>query len=268
MNRFANCRVIPTLVFLVAASAAAQKTAPSVQEVLILARAHVAATFATLPDVFCDEKISSSELHNGKVKRVMTLDSLLTVRKSGSGDEKLTEGREVHFVDGKPAQKNKKYDLPYTFNGGFGLLFNSFLSSAYDQCNTYRIAAEEASEVNLIGLEVSRKLNAKQTAGCETYLGSAVHTFWLDPATYEIQRIETRAQLPDGSRGFKSITGRNDFAMVQFGPKSYLLPASVRVIETREPDSSQQYLFEAHYSNCHKFAASTSILSDPIEVSH
>jgi hypothetical protein len=267
MNWFANCRVFltMTLVFLVAASAVAQKPTPSAQEVLARVQAHVAATFSTLPDVFCDEKISSSQLHNGKVKREMTLDSLISVRKLSSGDERLTESRDVRFVDGKPAQKGKKYVLPYTLNGGFGLLFNSFLSSAYDQCNTYRIIEDGASEGNLIVLEVSRKMDSKQIVGCETFLGSAVHRFWLDPASYEIQRIETVDRIPDGPRGFKSFTGRNDFAIVQFGSKTYLLPASVRATATLGPDSSEQFSFEAHYSNCHKFDVSTRILPSSVE---
>jgi hypothetical protein len=125
-----------------------------------------------------------------------------------------------------------------------------------------------ASEGNLIDLEVSRKMDSKQIAGCEIFLGSAVHRFWLDPASYEIQRIETMDQIPDGSRGFKSVTGRNDFAMVQFGPKSYLLPASVRVTATIGPDSSEQLSFEAHYSNCHKFEATSSIVSGSVEDTH
>ena len=259
----ASCRLYMAhaIVFLVATLATAQEPAPSTQEVLARARANIATTFATLPDVFCDEKIESSEIHNGKAKRERTFDSVITTRKLSTEDGRLTENRDVRLIDGKPPKQGKKYVLPFTLNGGFGILFNSFLSSAYDQCNTYRIVEAGASEGNLIGLEVSRKVDSKQIVGCETFLGSAVHRFWLDPASYGIQRIESIDQIPDGSRGFKSFTGRNDFAMVQLGPRSYLLPASVRAMVTMEPGSSEQLSYEAHYSNCHKFEVTSDIVS-------
>jgi hypothetical protein len=267
MNWRADCRALltPTLMFLAAASAAAQTTTPPVEEVLAHARAHVAATLATLPSVFCDEKISSTEIHNGRVFRSMTFDSVISVRKKSSGEDSLTESREVRLVNGKPPKEGKKYVLPITINGGFGLLFNSFLSSAYDKCNTYRIMSSGDSTGNLLGLEVTRKADSKKIAGCETLSESAVDRFWLDPASYEIQRIETMARIPNSSQGFKTVTGRNDFTMVQFGAKSYPLPTSARVNVTMEPESSEGFAFDAHYSNCHKFEVSSSILSDSVE---
>jgi hypothetical protein len=270
MNTPANRRLFltPALLFLAAASAAAQTTPPNVEDVLARARANVAASLATLPSVFCDEKITSSELHDGKVRRAMTFDSVVTVRKTSSGEEKLTESREVRLVNGKAPKEGKKYVLPITVNGGFGLLFNSFLSTAYDQCNTYRIVRGDDSAGNLLGLEVARKADSKRIAGCETLSETAVSRFWLDPVSYQIQRIETTARIQNGSHGFKTITGRNDFAAVQFGAKSWLLPASAHMNVTMEPESSEGFAFEAHYSNCHKFEASSSIISDSVEESH
>jgi hypothetical protein len=270
MSWHANRRLFltPALLFLAATFAAAQATPPTVQDVLLRARANVAATLATLPSVFCDEKITSSELHSGKIYRSTAFDSIVTVRKTSSGDEKLTESREVRLVNGKAPKEGKKYVLPITVNGGFGLLFNSFLNAAFDQCNTYRIVNGDASTGNLLGLELSRKADSKKIAGCETLSESAVSRFWLDPASYEIQRIETTARIPNGSHGFKTISGRNDFAAVQFGARSYLLPAGARLKVTMEPESSEGFAFEAHYSNCHKFEASSSIVSDSIEESH
>jgi hypothetical protein len=48
--------------------------------------------------------------------------------------------------------------------------------------------------------------------------------------------------------------------MVQLGPRSYLLPASVRAMVTMEPGSSEQLSYEAHYSNCHKFEVTSDIV--------
>jgi hypothetical protein len=270
MDRFANRRIAltPALVFLVAAFASAQKRTPSVQEVLAHARASISATAATLPDVFCDEKIESSELHNGKVSRKMTFDSVISARKLESGDDKLTESRDVRLVDGKPPKRGKKYLLPILLNGGFGIRFYSSLFSANDQCNAYRIVEGGALEGNLLELEVSRKVNSKQIAGCEELSEGAVYRFWLDPVSYLIQRVQSQVRLPDGSRGFKSLAGRSDFAMVQIGPRSYPLPANFHTTMTMEPNSSEQFTFEAHYSNCHKFEATSSIVADPVEESH
>jgi hypothetical protein len=264
----ATCRLYPAqaIVFLVATLAGAQEPAPSTQEVLSHARANIAATVATLPDVFCDEKIDSSELNNGKVKRKMTFDSVVAARRLSGGDSGLTESRDVRLVDGKPPKQGKRYVLPFTLNGGFGIHFSSFLSAAYDQCNLYRIVEGDSSTGDLIGLEVSRKVNSKQIAGCEGLSADAVYRFWLDRLSYGIRRVETVDLIPDGSRGFKSLTRRNDFAVVQLGPKSYLQPASVRAIVTIEPESSEQFSFEAHYSNCHKFEVTSDIVSGSVEV--
>jgi len=270
MKPFANRRAFlaPALVFLVAASATAQQSPPSVQEVLDRVRAHLTTTAATLPDVFCDEKIESSELHNGRVSRKMTFDSVISARKLESGDDKLTESRDVHLVDGKPPKKGKEYHLPVLLNGGFGLRFYSSLFSANDQCNAYGIVEGGASDGNLLELEVSRKVNSKQIAGCEELSQGAVYRFWLDPVSYRIQRVESQVRIADGLRGFKSIAGRSDFAMVQLGPQFYSLPGSFRATVTMEPNSSEQYTFEAHYSNCHKFEATSSIVPTPVEESH
>ena len=270
MNWRTNCRVFltPVIMFLAATSVVAQSTAPTVEEVLSRTRANVAATLATLPSVFCDEKMTSSELRDGKPRRVMTFDSVLSIKNKNGGEEKLIESRDVRLVNGRPPKEGKKYVLPWTFDGGFGLLSTSFLSSEHDQCNTYRIVNGDASTGNLLGLELSRKADSKKIAGCETLSESAVSRFWLDPASYEIQRIETTARIPNGSHGFKTISGRNDFAAVQFGARSYLLPAGARLKVTMEPESSEGFAFEAHYSNCHKFEASSSIVSDSIEESH
>jgi hypothetical protein len=253
------------IVFLVTTLAGAQEPALSTQEVLSHARANIAATVATLTDAFCDEKIDSSELNNGKVKRKMTFDSVVAVRRQSGGDSELTESRDVRLVDGKPPKQGKKYILPFTLKGGFGIHFSSFLNAAHDQCNLYKIAEGDSSTGDLIGLEVSRKVNSKQIAGCEGLSADAVYKFWLDRFSYGIRRVETVVRIPDGSRGFKSLTGRNDFAVVQLGPKSYLLPASVRAIVTNELGSSEQFSFEAHYSNCHKFEVTSDIVSGSVE---
>ena len=270
MNWRTNCRVFltPVIMFLAATSVVAQSTAPTVEEVLSRTRANVAATLATLPSVFCDEKMTSSELRDGKPRRVMTFDSVLSIKNKNGGEEKLIESRDVRLVNGRPPKEGKKYVLPWTFDGGFGLLSTSFLSSEHDQCNTYRIVNDGDSTESLLGLEVSRKADSQKIAGCEVFSAVAVDRFWLDPASYEVHRIEIMARLPNGSQGFRVVKGKNDFAAVQFGAKSYLLPSSAHMSVTMEPGSSEEFAFEAYNSKCHKFEASSSIVSDSIEESH
>jgi hypothetical protein len=81
----------------------------------------------TVPSFICDEHIVSQEVHEGKIKREITVDAVFSVTRSTAKANTLEESREVKLVDGKPAP-SKNITTPLSFSGGFSGALNKFLS--------------------------------------------------------------------------------------------------------------------------------------------
>jgi hypothetical protein len=249
--------IVTAFAFL-AAALPAQQPNLSVQEILTRVRANIDASIATLPDIFCDEHLRSAELHNGKIKRELILDSVLQATRQSSEFDEFKEDRTLRTVDGKPPVKGKVYKPPFTIVNGFGGVFKSYFFAEFEPCNMYNLLPDAGKNEKEVVLEVSRNDGHKEISPCSTMKATtkAKATFWLDAGSLQIRRFEVNSPHAGTLNGFE---GSTDYAFVPLGPKSYLLPASVHAVAT-SLSGSEHYVYDSQYSNCHRFGSSVNIL--------
>jgi hypothetical protein len=251
--------------------------AQTVQQVLAGVRASIATTIAKLPDVECQEQAHSVYLHNGKVKRDMTLNSTLQARrmidKMGDFAEERTPAP-GGSINGKPLKPGKKYSLPLHLTNGFGTTYEWDVSPKVEPCWTYKIISGTAEESNLIGLQATPK--GVDAPLCGPPSDGKVAILWLDPVSYQIRRlhfVDPHAKLHLTGKIFISkyepyyFVGTIDYHLVTLGQKQYLLPEKVHATAwAKELNSPDERVYDAQYSGCHIFRSTIKIITGPTVV--
>lgn len=246
----------------------------TVDAVLARVRANVTAYTASIPNFICDESVDSRRTGGSKVKDEMKIQSSFSLVRSSDGKD-LRETRVKNLVNGsKP--KNQKVSLPYSFTGGFA----NVIEFVNDKCASFAFAQNALPNGNgpiLIAAE-PKPASPDLPAYCAREGKQSAQTkAVIDPKSFQILHLESSAQ--DISFGLAShvpfvpvpsthnvFAWAVDYAPVTLGGKTFWLPQTVTstVTDKNKPITLE---YEAHYTNYHRFAATTTILPDVKEVS-
>jgi hypothetical protein len=213
---------------------------------------------ASVPSFLCDEHIVSQELHDGSLKHETTVDALFRVTRSTSQPGTLDESREVKAIDGRPSG-SKKISMPISFSGGFSGALAKFLSADSRQCFEYQ---PDLSQPSPSGTEaftfVARQAALKEPA-CASIQPGTTGKFVIDSATAQVTHIERTVPYTVGKDQSVLGTAAVDFAPVTLNGNTFWLPFTVSA-STSETPKTPAFRFTAHYSNYHRFSASSTIL--------
>ncbi|WP_353072999.1 hypothetical protein [Tunturiibacter gelidiferens] len=239
------------------ATALGQQPAPALDQILSRVEANTEQYKATVPSFLCDERISSQEIRDGKLKHETTVEALFRVTRSASPAGSLEESREVRSVNGK-LSSGKKLDMPISFNGGFSGALAKFLSADRRECFDY--GADPASPAPP-GTEAftftAREAAAKQPA-CVSIQPGTTGKFVVD-ASMQVTHIERTVPHPIGKDQTVLGTASVDYAPVTLNGRSFWLPSTI-IAFTTETTKTNAFRFTAKYTNYHRFAASSTIL--------
>lgn len=260
----------PILISLLAAAVKApgQKTDPPLDEVIAGARQSIATFSSALPSIYCDESLHSYEIRGGKTKREQTATTLIQVRRQdGNSKEPFKEERKFRSVDGKtlPEGTAVRLDLPLMLNGGFGDDFSVFFGKDSAACNKFQILDDAPIPAgDGLALKISLGQNAAQNGTCIKLPTDGAATFWLNRGTWQVLRAEFH--YPQSKVGtFSGLSIIKDFAAIPFGEKSYVIPAKVYAAMGKA-SGNDMLVYQAEYSNCHKFETTMRILPEASDI--
>jgi hypothetical protein len=232
------------------AAAVAQRPAPALDQILSRVEANTDQYKATVPSFFCDEHITSQEIHDSKLKHETTVETLFRVSRSVPPAGTLEESREVKSVNGKPSS-NKKLDMPISFIGGFSGALAKFLSTDRRVCFDYQAdISSPASPGTEAFTFTAREAAAKQPA-CGSIQPGTTGKFVVDSGTMQVRHIERTVPNPIGKD--RAILGTASVG------RSFWLPSTIVAFTTETPKTNA-FRFTAKYTNYHRFAASSTIL--------
>jgi hypothetical protein len=249
-----------------AAQCSAQQNALTVDTVLARMRANVTEYRTSIPSFISDESVLSQRFDGEKLKDELKVESSFEVVRQGSGDN-LRETRIKNLVNGH-APKNQKVTLPFTFNGGITDVI-AFLES---KCDDYRFA-ESPRAGNPIVILTSRK---PPSSNLPITCSKQIHDIkaLIAPETFQVLRIENTVQdVGTGIVGHlpfvlmpsshNVLTLSIDYMPVELGGKTYWLTKTVTA-DWKDNNKPIRLHYEAHYTNYHRFAGSTTVLGvDP-----
>jgi hypothetical protein len=239
-------------------AALAQQPAPALDQILSRVEANTDQYKATVPSFFCDEHITSQEIHDGKLKHETTVEALFRVSRSVPPAGTLEESREVKSVNGKPSS-NKKLDMPISFSGGFSGALAKLLSTDRRECFDYQAdTSSPASPGTEAFTFIAREAAAKQPA-CVSIQPGTTGKFIVDSVPMQVTHIERTVPNPIGKDQAVLGTASVDFGPVTLNGRSFWLPFTI-VATTTETPKTNAFRFTAKYSNYHRFAASSTIL--------
>jgi hypothetical protein len=212
---------------------------------------------ASVPSFLCDEHITSQELHDGKLKHETTVDAVFRVSRSTVLAGIFSEFREVKAIDGKPSS-NGKINMPISFSGGFSGALDKFLSADHRRCFDYESDSSAASPSGTAAFTFVTREAAANDPACSSIQSGTTGRFVIDAATLQVTHIERIVPQPVGKDHAVLGIVAVDFAPVNLGGKSFWLPATISASTTETPKTNA-FRFNAHYSNYHRFAASSTI---------
>ena len=240
-----------------AAGAHSQQPAAALGQLLSRVEANTEQYKASVPSFVCDEHITSQELHDGKLKHETTVDALFRVTRSASQADALNESREVKSVDGRPAA-GKKIKMPISFSGGFSGALAKYLSTERRQCFDYSPDTSAPVSPGTAAFTFTLKEAAAKQPACASIQPGTKGKFVIDPGSMQVTHIErtvTTAAGKDQVLGTASV----DFAPILLNGQSLWLPTTIMAFTSETPNASA-FRFTAHYSNYHRFAATSTIL--------
>jgi hypothetical protein len=212
----------------------------------------------TVPSFICDEHIVSQEVHEEKIKREITVDSVFSVTRSTAKANTLEESREVKLVDGKPAP-SKNITMPLSFSGGFSGALNKFLSSDHRLCFEYAADPSTPSPEGIAVFTFVAKLATASDPDCASIQPGTTGRFTVDTSSMQVTHIERTVQNPVGKDRTVLGTAAVDYAPVILNGKSFWLPTTITAFTT-ETSKTNGVRFTAHYSKYHRFAATATIV--------
>jgi hypothetical protein len=213
---------------------------------------------ASVPSFLCDEHIVSQELHDGSIKHETTIDALFRVTRSTSQPGTLNESREVKAIDGRPSG-SKKISMPLSFSGGFSGALEKFLSADNRQCFEYQPDLSHPSPADTRAFTFAAREAALREPACASIQPRTTGKFVIDSATAQVTHIERTVPYSVGKDQSVLGTAAVDFAPVALNGTTFWLPFTISA-STSETPKTHAFRFTAHYSNYHRFSASSTIL--------
>jgi hypothetical protein len=172
--------------------------------------------------------------------------------------EPLSEVRHLNSVDGKPAKKGKVYRLPITVAGLFSNAFWTLFDNEHAGCYSYKLESREVSSSEPFVVNLSVKPGSSGAAPCDKIAPDVTAIVWLDPASFQIIRIDKR--FPSAKwGGYVDYRSSVKYSPVMLKGKLFLLPDTVTG-QISNPKSSGELLYSATYSDFHKYDATVTIL--------
>jgi hypothetical protein len=214
----------------------------------------------TVPSFICDKHIVSQEVHEGKIKREITVDAVFSVTRSTAKANTLEESRAVKLVDGKPAL-NKNVKMPLSFSGGFSGALNKFLSSDHRLCFEYAADASTPSPKGIAAFTFAAKPATAGNPACASIQPGTTGRFTVDTESMQVIHIERTVQNPVGKDQTVLGTAAVDYAPVMLNGKSFWLPTTITAFTT-ETSKTNGVRFTAHYSKYHRFAGTATIVPE------
>jgi hypothetical protein len=243
---------------LAAVIAQAQQSNATLDQILARVEANTEQYKTSVPSFLCDEHIISQEIHDGKLRHETTVDALFRVTRSTSQTGLLNESREVKAIDGK-LSGNNKINMPISFSGGFSGALAKFLSADHHQCFDYGPDPAAVVPAGTAAFTFTSREAAAKDPNCASIQPGTTGKFIIDSATVQVTHIERTLPYPIGKDHGVLGTASVDFAPVTLNGKSFWLPFTVTAF-TSETPKTNAFRFTAHYSNYHRFAASSTIL--------
>ena len=262
-----TCRKSATAVVLVASLGlsrtlcAQQAKTPSLHEILARLQANLNHYDASVPSLFCDEHIVSSQMAPGERDQNTVTDSVFRLKRTPKPDHTTTlvESREIRFVDGKPA-KSQHIDGPTLLSGAFegGL---AVVSQDQSSCMSYklqRVDRKHPAEPYVISF--ATVLTPQNSAGCLLQENSTGRVL-IDPGTMQIKRLEiatSRHTIIPGNHYTPPVMGKReisvDYSPVQLGGETFWVPADItmRSISGAGTFHMIVWSFLATYRNYHE----------------
>jgi hypothetical protein len=240
----------------------AQQNALTMDDVLTRVRAHVAEFRTSIPSFISDESVQSQRFDGDKLKDEMKVESSFEMVRDGSGGG-LRETRIKNLVNGL-APKNQKVTPPFTFRGGFA----DVIRFTEDKCADYRFAEAPSDGNPIVVLGSSKPSSSDRPAACT----AQIYDFkaFIDPETFQVLRLEKTVQdIATGIVGHlpfvpmpsshNVMTLSVDYMPVELASKTYWLTKTVTA-DMKDKNKPIRLHYEAHYTNYHRFAATSTIL--------
>lgn len=238
--------------------------APSRDDVLSRVRDNIAIYLASLPSFSSVEHVLSQELRKGRVIHETHLTSAFRVKRiePPNSSQPLSEVRHLDTVDGKPVKNNKTYQLPLTVSGLIGNAFMTLFGSEHSGCYNYELESHKISSSEPFVLNLSLKPSSSGAAPCDKIASDATATVWLDPASFQIIRLDKRFPSTRIGRGFSDYRSSIRYSPITLNGKRFFLPESVTG-QLSNLKSSGELLYSATYTDFHKYDATATILPVP-----
>lgn len=236
--------------------------APSLQDILLHLQENLWDYLANVPNFFCDEHVVSNLQQEGiRDVRTTTESVFRLVRSREIGEaHTFTESREVKTIN-KKAAKGDQIHGPMIFAGAFSSA-PGIVSLEMSRCFDYTLQpAGLLNKTPAIIIDYALNpdmLNDDSCPGPEKQSGRV----WIDPATFHPLRIEMAVPNHKDNNGRRVLwTWAVDYAPVTFDNKQFWMP---RTITSRADanDASGIWSFTATYSNYHKLAVNSRIITD------
>ena len=195
-----------------------------------------------LPSFECQETALSQVIQRGKVKDRMRFVAKVRVERAGAG--RLDEELEVSEVNGKP--EKGRFDPPFLVGGGFGESLVYFLP-ATQPCFLYTLSGARIDFAPAPGVADRAQCIGKAATGFLLLdnVNNPAHLERTAPHEYSQQLLVVH---------FSAV----DFMPAELDGKMYSLTSKVVAEEPKENGVTLH--FEATYTGCHLFKATSRIL--------
>jgi hypothetical protein len=218
-----------------------------VKQVVAAVSANIRDLQDRLPDLVCNERITSTTFESGRAGKTKVIDSLFSIQRQH-------EQREVTAVDGKPAKKNSKIPpLPDNITGAFNDVVLATFSPENLDAHDYDLRKPGVPGqlvVQFTTTENQRKLFWAFDG--DDRVARDAGTALIDSASMQVVRIERSLRnLPPTLSRWSITVNQGPFVI---GEKQFWLPKVLQAEVTRR-DSRKSALFVSEYSNCRTFAA-------------
>jgi hypothetical protein len=242
---------------------------PTLEDILERLEANLNHYDTSVPSLFCDEHVISSQVAPGQRDQNTVTDSIFRLKRTpGPGHTTtLVESREIQNVDGKPAT-SQHLDGPTLLSGAFegGLAVVSLNQAACMNYELQQINRNRPTEPYIV--RFSTVLTPRNTAGCLLQENSKGRVF-IDPASMQITHLELitpRHTIIHGNSFTSPVVGKRiltvDYAPVLLGGGTFWMPTSInlRIISGAGTFHMIVWSYQATYRNYHRLEVTSRIL--------
>jgi hypothetical protein len=248
---------------------AQQAPTPTLEEILQRVDSNLNRYDTSLPSLFCDEHVISSQIETGQRDLNTITDSIFRLKRTPGPNHTTTlvESHNIQSVDGKPAT-SQQLEGPTLLNGAFeGAL--AVVSQDQTACMKYDLQrTKNHTPTPPYIIRFATDLTPENTAICLLQEKSTGRVL-IDPTSLQITRLEITTphhSMDDESGVSPPVIGKRDitidYAPVLLGGETFWLPStiSMRVTSGTGTFHTSVWSFKATYRNYHKLEVTSRIL--------